>query len=189
MPSTTRRPTGVPRSAFSSAAFKVSQTYAMPYQGHNPIGPTCAVADVTANGARIFTNHQNIYSVRTGLQTVLGMPMAQIRLTYVEGGSVFGPNPQGDVVYAAALMSQIAGKPVRMQFMRWDEHGWDNYGPAELMDIRNLTHEDDRPVTFAEFCEMLRNPQDYGELVNIVKPGAGNGTNGALVTDNVQLFR
>ena len=20
--------------------------------------------------------------------------------------------------------------------MRWDEHGWDNYGPAQLMDVR-----------------------------------------------------
>ena len=33
-------------------------------------------------------------------------------------------------------MSQLAGAPVRVQFMRWDEHGWDNYGPAQLMDIR-----------------------------------------------------
>ena len=33
-------------------------------------------------------------------------------------------------------MSALAGKPVRLQFMRWDEHGWDNYGPAQLMDIR-----------------------------------------------------
>ena len=33
-------------------------------------------------------------------------------------------------------MSQLVGKPVRVQYMRWDEHGWDNYGPAQLMDIR-----------------------------------------------------
>ena len=33
-------------------------------------------------------------------------------------------------------MSQLAGAPVRLQFMRWDEHGWDNYGPAQLMDVR-----------------------------------------------------
>ena len=33
-------------------------------------------------------------------------------------------------------MSQLAGAPVRLQFMRWDEHGWDNYGPAQLADIR-----------------------------------------------------
>ena len=32
-------------------------------------------------------------------------------------------------------MSQLAGKPVRLQFMRWDEHGWDNYGPAHTVDM------------------------------------------------------
>ena len=30
----------------------------------------------------------------------------------------------------------LTGKPVRLQFMRWDEHGWDNYGPAQMTDIR-----------------------------------------------------
>lgn len=29
----------------------------------------------------------------------------------------------------------------------------------------------------------------YAELVDVVKPGSGSGTNGALVTDNVQLYR
>ena len=33
-------------------------------------------------------------------------------------------------------MSALTGKPVRLQFMRWDEHGWDNYGPAQMTDIR-----------------------------------------------------
>ena len=33
-------------------------------------------------------------------------------------------------------MSQLANAPVRLQFMRWDEHGWDNYGPPQMMDIR-----------------------------------------------------
>ena len=34
------------------------------------------------------------------------------------------------------LLSQAVGKPVRVQFMRWDEHGWDNYSPAVLADMR-----------------------------------------------------
>ena len=33
-------------------------------------------------------------------------------------------------------MSQLAGAPVRLQFMRWDEHGWDNYAPAVMIDLR-----------------------------------------------------
>jgi nicotinate dehydrogenase subunit B len=34
------------------------------------------------------------------------------------------------------VMSQAVGKPVRVQFMRSDEHGWDDYGPAHLADVR-----------------------------------------------------
>ena len=33
-------------------------------------------------------------------------------------------------------MSQIVGKPVRVQLTRDQEHGWDFYGPATLVDIR-----------------------------------------------------
>src|SRR4030088_2832338 len=33
-------------------------------------------------------------------------------------------------------MSQAVGKPVRVQFMRSDELGWDDYGPAHLADVR-----------------------------------------------------
>jgi nicotinate dehydrogenase subunit B len=33
-------------------------------------------------------------------------------------------------------MSKAVGAPVRVQFMRGDEHGWDNYGPAQLVEIR-----------------------------------------------------
>ena len=41
-----------------------------------------------------------------------------------------------DASQAAALLSQAVGKPVRVQYMRWDEHGWDNYGPAHLAEVR-----------------------------------------------------
>jgi len=33
-------------------------------------------------------------------------------------------------------MLQVIGKPVRVQFMRWDEHGWDNFSPAQVTDVR-----------------------------------------------------
>ena len=48
------------------------------------------------------------------------------------------PAPSGyeHAAQAAAIMSQQVGRPVRVPFMRWDEHGWDNYGPAHLADLR-----------------------------------------------------
>ena len=50
--------------AFASAPIKLSQSYKYHYQGSMPIGPCCAVADVTPSGARIFTNSQSIYLTR-----------------------------------------------------------------------------------------------------------------------------
>ena len=60
----------------------------------------------------------------------------QITVTYWDGGGTFGASGYQDVADAAALMSQSVGKPVRVQNMRWDETGWDTYGPAVVADIR-----------------------------------------------------
>jgi CO/xanthine dehydrogenase Mo-binding subunit len=131
-------------SAFANAAVKVSQSYTYDYNGSMPIGPCCAVADVTPSGARVFTNSQNLYgtraSVKTALDTVLGantLPLNKVRLTYFEGSSTYGPAAAwDDAAQAAAIMSAVTGKPVRLQLMRWDEHGWSHYGPAQLTDVR-----------------------------------------------------
>ena len=58
-------------------------------------------------------------------------------MQYYEGASAFGHSTaRYDAAQAAAVMSQVVGKPVRLQFMRWDEHGWDFYGPTQMMDIQ-----------------------------------------------------
>jgi CO/xanthine dehydrogenase Mo-binding subunit len=132
-------------SAFTGAAKTVSQTYQYAYNGHLPIGPSCAVADVApdGSGARIFSNAQDVYGMRTSAQQVLATVMGskapalnRVHVSYYEGSSVYGSSPQIDVGEGAAILSALAGKPVRLQFMRWDEHGYDNYGPLQMMDIR-----------------------------------------------------
>jgi CO/xanthine dehydrogenase Mo-binding subunit len=129
--------------AFKSAAHTVTQSYKFHYTGHLPIGPSCCVADVTPSGARVFTNTQDAYGTRQNVKDVLddvmgakAPPLNRIRLTYYEGSSVYGSAPYRDNNQAAAILSALTGQPVRLQFMRWDEHGWDNYGPAQMVDIR-----------------------------------------------------
>jgi nicotinate dehydrogenase subunit B len=55
-----------------------------------------------------------------------------VRVRYYKGSGTFGHSCYEHAAQAAAIMSQQVGRPVRVQFMRWDEHGWDNYGPAHL---------------------------------------------------------
>jgi nicotinate dehydrogenase subunit B len=129
--------------AFKAAAHTVQQTYKFHYTGSMAIGPECAVAAVTPQGTRIFSNTQNAYQTRELVKTVLdkvlgtNYPENRIRVTYYEGSSVYGPAaPYNDATQAAAIMSALVGKPVKLQFMRWDTHGWGNYGPAQMVDIR-----------------------------------------------------
>src|SRR5439155_18067775 len=60
-----------------------------------------------------------------------------VRMIVVQGASTYGHDAgEDDAPIAAAIMSQIVGKPVRVQLMRWDNQGWDNFGPAAVEDIR-----------------------------------------------------
>ena len=115
----------------------ISASYTYDYQGHMPIGPTCVLADVKAQGAVIITSSQDSYVARPRTAALLGLPQNVVRFVYYEGGSCFGGHPgRYDAPPAAAVISQLAGKPVRLQYMRWDEHGWDAYGPNLLADVK-----------------------------------------------------
>ena len=134
--------------ALSSAAHVVSQIGRGPYHAHAAFGPNCAVADVKADSALVVSTTQDVYGTRTSLAGVLGMPAEKIQVRYQEGASNYGHGCQDDAAQAAAIMSQITGKPVRLQFMRWDEHGWDNYGPAHLGEVRAAADAEGRIVAY-----------------------------------------
>jgi nicotinate dehydrogenase subunit B len=110
----------------------VSLTGYGPYQAHAPFAPNCALADVKADGARVFCSSQDIYNCRAGLARILSLPAERIQVQFVSSAGTYGHSCYDDVAQAAAILSQLAGAPVRVQFMRADEHGWDTYGPAHL---------------------------------------------------------
>jgi nicotinate dehydrogenase subunit B len=123
-------------SGFAQAAHVASATYHLPYQAHVPFGPNCALADVGPDGALVMSSTQDIYNSRRMLADTLGLPADKVWVQYYEGSGTFGHSCYEDAAQAAAIMSQAVGKPVRVQFMRWDEHGWDNFGPAHIAELR-----------------------------------------------------
>jgi CO/xanthine dehydrogenase Mo-binding subunit len=130
-------PVGNVEGALKAAARTLSQTYTYAYQTHAPIGPQVAVADVKPNGALIITFAQGVSGTPAEIAGELGLPTSRVRVKEHAGSSYYGggagnENPS----LAAAVMSQIVGKPVRVMKMRWDEHGWDTFGAAHLVDMR-----------------------------------------------------
>ena len=133
---------------FAQAAFVASAAYFSPYQAHAPFGPNCALADVGAESALVLSSTQDIYASRTMLATLLGLPIERVRVQYYEGSGTFGRSCYEDAPQAAAIMSQAVGRPVRVQFMRWDELGWDNYGPAQLAEVRAAIDADGKIIAY-----------------------------------------
>jgi nicotinate dehydrogenase subunit B len=129
--------TGDVDGALASSAHVVSREYFVPYNAHATIGPACAVADVRPDGAVVYSSAQTSWELQEKLATVLGLPQEAVRVRWVEGSGSFGGSPgRFEAGTAAAVMSQITGQPVRVQFTRRDDHGWDNYGMPQLMDVR-----------------------------------------------------
>jgi CO/xanthine dehydrogenase Mo-binding subunit len=122
--------------AMSRAVHTVSGTFKSPYESHATFAPNCALADVRPDAALVICSTQNLYPTRNLLAKALLMSPERIQVRYAEGAGTFGHSCYDDVAQSAAILSQLAGQPVRLQFMRHDEFGWDNYGPAHVAEVR-----------------------------------------------------
>jgi CO/xanthine dehydrogenase Mo-binding subunit len=114
----------------------VRATYRHPYQMHGSIGSSCAVADVQKGRATIWSATQSAYPTRDTAAMLLALPKEQVRVVFVRGAGCYGLNGADTVSYDAALLSQAAGRPVRVQLSRQDEMAWENYGYPYVIDLR-----------------------------------------------------
>ncbi len=127
---------GDPKSALASAAKTLAATYEFAIHTHGSIGPSCAVADVRDGSATIWSASQAPHWLRRELSAMLGIPVALIRVHYLDGAGCYGRNGHEDAAADAALLSREVGRPVRVQWMRHDEHGWDPKGPPTLVELK-----------------------------------------------------
>ena len=111
----------------------LTATYVWPYQTHGSIGPSCAVADVRDGRATVWSSTQGVFFLRGAIAQLLELPAASVRVRYVEGSGCYGHNGADDCAADAALLSQVAGAPVRVQYMRDQEHAWDPKGAAMVI--------------------------------------------------------
>jgi CO/xanthine dehydrogenase Mo-binding subunit len=122
--------------ALSSAAKQLSATYWWPFQSHASLGPSCAVVDFKPEGTTIWTASQGPHGIRTNFARVFGIPEDTLRVVFLDGSGSYGSNGNDDAAADALLLSRAVGKPVRVQWMREDEHAWDPKGPPQLLEIR-----------------------------------------------------
>jgi nicotinate dehydrogenase subunit B len=122
--------------ALPTAARQLSATYYWPFQSHASLGPSCGVADFRESGTTVWTSSQGVFGLRSALARTFAIPREKLRVIYLDGSGSYGTNAGNDASADALLLSKTLGAPVRVQWSRQDEIGWDPKGPAQLLKLR-----------------------------------------------------
>jgi CO/xanthine dehydrogenase Mo-binding subunit len=113
-----------------------SAQYNFPAQMHGMIGPNAAVADVRNGIALVWTGTQVPFGTQSAVANILGIPPTSVRLQLSESSGAYGRLGMDDAAVGAAFVSQQVGKPVRLQWMRQQEHAWSPQFPPYAYDLR-----------------------------------------------------
>jgi nicotinate dehydrogenase subunit B len=144
--------------------------YTYPYQMHGSVGASCAVADVKPDGATIWSATQSAYPTRSIVAMLLGLPLDSVRVIYTRGSGCYGLNGADAVSFDAAILSQAAGRPVRLQFSRQDEMMWENFGSAMVVEHRAGITADGRILAWdrENWVASLGNRPGYDQPGNVI---------------------
>jgi len=189
---------GDPAAALGKATKRYEAVFRWPFQLHGMIGPSCAVADVRGNKATIWSGCQGPFRTRASVSGLLKIPEENVRVIYHEASGSYGRLSNDDGAEDAALLSRAVGAPVRVQWMRQDEHGWEPKGPAQLQKLRAGVDAEGKivawefidyslPWTVASATTLLASEQ-IGLKAKI--PGQGNGNQGGgeiYAFDNIKV--
>jgi CO/xanthine dehydrogenase Mo-binding subunit len=128
---------------FAAGPIVVDAQYFTPFHMHGAMGPSVAVADVrdavdpaTGIQATIWSSTQNVTELRGVIALLLGLDQTRVRVIYTEASGCYGHNGADDCAADAALLSQTTRRPVRVQWTRQNEHGWEPLGAAQAHDMK-----------------------------------------------------
>ena len=126
----------------------LSASYDFAIHTHGSLGPSCAVAEMRDGQMTVWTASQQTHLLRTQIATMLQVPPASVRCVYLEGAGCYGRNGHEDAAADAALLARETKRPVRVQWMREDEHRWDPKGPPTLLDYRGSIGAEGMPFAW-----------------------------------------
>ena len=172
--------------------------YTRPYIAHASIGPSCAVAKWTGANLEVWSHSQGVFALRADLAKALRVAQSDITVMHREGSGCYGQNGADDVSLDAALLARaLPGIPVKVQWMREDEFGWEPYGAPMAVKltgtldsagkVSNWNHEvwsfthNARPGD-PDGCNLLaawylQKPLTPGPARNIPQPNGGGDRN------------
>ncbi|HSQ03914.1 MAG TPA: molybdopterin cofactor-binding domain-containing protein, partial [Burkholderiales bacterium] len=121
----------------AGAVHTLVATYTRPYQMHASIAPSAAMAEWNADRLTVWTHSQGVFPLRGALAQALGVDDDKVRVIHIEGAGCYGHNGADDAALDAALLARVVpGRPVLLKWTRQDEHAWEPYAPAMVIQLQ-----------------------------------------------------
>jgi isoquinoline 1-oxidoreductase subunit beta len=103
----------------------IDHTFTFAFASNSPLEPNCAVADVRADRAEIWSCVKSPIVAQQTIAQQLGLAQSAVTVHVMQGGGSFGRHLFFDAAQEAAEISQRMGKPVKLMWHRTDDfrHG------------------------------------------------------------------
>jgi nicotinate dehydrogenase subunit B len=152
-----------------NAAKVLEAGYQRPYQMHGSIGPSCAVGQLDNDMLTVWSHAQGMFPLQKSIAEMLRMPVERVRCIHMEGAGCYGHNGADDAGADAALLARaLPGRPVRVQWMREDEHMWEPFGSGMVVKAKAALDADGRIVDWQYevwSCPHSTRPEGAGNLM------------------------
>ena len=120
----------------TEAEIALSATYYRPFQMHGALGPSAAIARYMNGLLTVYSHSQGVELLKAALADVLDLQADQVHVIHAEGPGCYGHNGADDVALDAALLAMACEPdPVKVNWTRADEHVFEPYGPATVVDM------------------------------------------------------
>jgi nicotinate dehydrogenase subunit B len=129
-----REDRGIDR-ALAAAATRRTARYVLPSIANAPIGPSAAVADVTADRATIYGATHRPFDLRAGVAKRLGIAEDRVHFAPRMSSGTYGRSSSFDAALEAAVLSKHAARPVHLQWTREEEFAYSPSRPEVVLDV------------------------------------------------------
>jgi nicotinate dehydrogenase subunit B len=130
------RESSIPPLLEAAGSVRCSATYFKPYHLHGSIGPSAAIAEFSDDHLTVYSHSQGPHVLRAAISQALVMDQDHIAVVHAENAGCYGHNGADDAAMDAAILAcQYPGRPVFLQWQREDEHLWEPFSPAMLIEL------------------------------------------------------
>lgn len=163
--------TRIPPRLDAAGGIHCKATYFKPYHLHGSIGPSAAIAEYRNDHLTIYSHSQGPHVIRAAIAQALKMDLDQVTVIHTENAGCYGHNGADDAAMDAAMLArQYPGHPIFLQWQREDEHLWEPFSPAMLIELDACVLDGSIRTWNADIYSQthMGRPIPFGSVTNLV---------------------